>query len=150
MYDQVSGDSHLLRGLFLPTDEESFRGREPMISWRIWVRSLSSSIDLRRSIGFFLENSRFQMEFDRSLRDLLRERFRPCPTKAIAKQLISPGAVSMDQLPQIPTVARSVVWSFSRGQRFVQRPVSRGVVVRVDILALRDGVTCLCSFSLSR
>jgi hypothetical protein len=39
------------RGLFLPTDEnELFSSPEPMISWRIWVRSLSSSVDLRRSI----------------------------------------------------------------------------------------------------
>jgi hypothetical protein len=27
VYDQVSGDSHLSRGLFLPTDEDSLRRR---------------------------------------------------------------------------------------------------------------------------
>ena len=55
----------------------------------------------------------------------------------------------MDQLPQIATIAQSVVW-FSLGARDFKGQVSRGVVVRVDTLALRDGVTCLCSFSLIR
>ena len=40
--------------------------------------------------------------------------------------------------PQIATVAQSVVWSFSRGQDISKAQVSRGVVVRVDILALRE------------
>jgi hypothetical protein len=58
---------------------------------------------------------------------------------SLIDRIISPSrAVSMDQLPQIATVAQSVVWSFSRGQRFVKGQVSRGVVVRVDTLALRE------------
>ena len=47
---KICGDFHLVQGLFPPADEDS-SSPEPMISWRIWVSSLSSSIDLRRSVA---------------------------------------------------------------------------------------------------
>jgi hypothetical protein len=63
---------------------------------------------------------------------------------------IESRAVSMDRLPQNRHYCAIGSMVFSRGQRSVKGQVSRGVVVRVDTLALRDGVTCWCPFSLIR